>query len=148
MQNSEIKSIAIALLADISNGDVAGIAAKLTEDAVWITPSDPRVFKFAGTHSRQEFLDVMQLFTGFFSQKLTFTALVATCEGNRVALEAEARGVAQQIPFFNRYHFLFEFRGNRIAVAKEYMDSAFAVWFNAEITRRTATSADSILAPG
>jgi ketosteroid isomerase-like protein len=105
-------------------------------------PSDPRVSKFAGAHGRQEFLDVMRLFTGFFSQKLTFTAVATTCEGNRVALEAEPRGVAQEIPFFNRYHLLFEFQGNRIAVAKEYMDSAFAVWFNAEITRRTATFAD------
>jgi hypothetical protein len=74
--------------------------------------------------------DVMQLFTGFFSQKLTFTAAATTCEGNRVALEAEARGEMQEIPFFNRYHFPFE------------LDSAFAVWFNAEITRRTATFAD------
>jgi ketosteroid isomerase-like protein len=58
---------------------------------------------------------------------ITFTLHSLTAEGDRVAAEVEsyAPTTAGKV-YNNHYHMLFEFRDGRIAVVKEYADTAHA----------------------
>ena len=50
-----------------------------------------------------------------------------TAEGDRVAVEAESRGVhASGLPYNNYYHFLFRFRDGELVRLTEYMDTELA----------------------
>jgi ketosteroid isomerase-like protein len=131
------KAVALELLEDLSTGNVEGATNKFAEDFVWITPSDVRTFRHAGTRNKSEFVEILGRFRGFFTEEHRYKVVGTTCEGDRVAVEAEAGGMARGIPFFNRYHFLFQFRDGKIVVGKEYMDTAFAEWFNASVAGQT-----------
>jgi ketosteroid isomerase-like protein len=133
MSAHDNKAIALELLEDLSTGNVEGATRKFAEDFLWITPSDARTFRHAGTRNKNEFVAILRRFRGFFTEEHRFKVIGTTCEGDRVAVEAEAGGAARGIPFFNRYHFLFQFRDGKIVVGKEYMDTAFAEWFNASV---------------
>ncbi len=75
-------------------------------------------------------LDLAQISAGAgaifeaFPEGLQFTIHALTAEGNRVAVEAESRGMhASGQLYNNRYHFLLEFRKRKLLRLKEYMDT-------------------------
>jgi ketosteroid isomerase-like protein len=58
---------------------------------------------------------------------ITFEVHALTAEGDRVAAEVETHAVINGgRPYNNHYHMLFEIRDGRIAVIKEYTDTAYA----------------------
>ncbi len=59
---------------------------------------------------------------------LKFTMMGWTCEGDRVAVEVEGMGVVKATgkTYDNFYHYLIEFKGNKIVQIKEYMDTLHA----------------------
>lgn len=60
-----------------------------------------------------------------FETELELTIHSITAEGDRVALEAESRGILSESGklYNNHYHFLFEMRDGRIQRIREYMDT-------------------------
>jgi hypothetical protein len=59
-----------------------------------------------------------------FPQGLRFTVNGMVAEGEKVAVEAESRGLhASGRIYTNQYHFLFEFRDGMLVMLKEYMDT-------------------------
>jgi ketosteroid isomerase-like protein len=69
-------------------------------------------------------VDPMPIFT---DGAITFTVHALTAEGDRVAAEVESYApLVTGSLYNNHYHMLFEFRDGRIAVVKEYADTAHA----------------------
>jgi hypothetical protein len=59
-----------------------------------------------------------------FPQGLEFSLQGMIAEGEKVAVEAESRGLhASGRTYSNQYHFLFEFRDGLLVKLKEYMDT-------------------------
>lgn len=59
-----------------------------------------------------------------FPEGLVFTVHAMTAEGERVAVEAESKGLhASGVEYNNLYHFLFVFRDGQLLQLKEYMDT-------------------------
>ena len=63
----------------------------------------------------------------FVDGGITFTVHALTAEGDRVAAEVESYApVTNGKVYNNHYHMLFEIRDSKIAVVKEYADTAHA----------------------
>ena len=63
----------------------------------------------------------------FVDGGIAFTVHALTAEGDRVAAEVESYApVTNGKVYNNHYHMLFEIRGGKIAVVKEYADTAHA----------------------
>lgn len=59
-----------------------------------------------------------------FPDGLTFTVHAMTAEDDRVAVEAESRGMHASGKLYNNlYHFLFRIRDGKVLELKEYMDT-------------------------
>ena len=59
-----------------------------------------------------------------FPHGIEFTIHAMTAEGERVAVEAESRGVHRSGRLYNNlYHFLFRFRDGKLVNLREYMDT-------------------------
>ena len=78
----------------------------------------------SGVFNREQILQSATGIFDVFPKGLTFTVLGMVAEGNKVAVEATSEGehVSGQI-YTNEYHFLFEFRGDKVLRLKEYMDT-------------------------
>lgn len=78
----------------------------------------------SGTLSRDQIVAGSAAVLEVFPQGLVFTVHAMTAEGERVAVEAESRGVhVSGSEYNNLYHFLFEFRDGKLLRLKEYMDT-------------------------
>jgi hypothetical protein len=63
----------------------------------------------------------------FVDGGINFTVHALTAEGDRVAAEVESYApLVNGKVYNNHYHMLFEIRGGRIAIVKEYADTAHA----------------------
>jgi ketosteroid isomerase-like protein len=105
------------------------IAALMCDDATYWVCGKPRLFAAAGERSKAEFCRYMagpSIFEG--GAKLKLGEL--TAEGERVAVEAEIRGVTPDGRVYaNAYHYLFTFRAGKVLRVKEYMDTQAAAEF-------------------
>ncbi len=116
------RAAAIRLIQGLGAGDRAAVDSVLADDVVQIVPSHNPAF--SAPRSRAEILAMIDDAKGAFAG-LTLTMSGVTCEGDRVAVEAESR--ATYVPngriYNNRYHFLLEFRDGKIAKIREYCDT-------------------------
>lgn len=109
-------------------GDVGTIRDSFTEDAVWTVHGD---LPIAGPwHGRDRIVDDFLGAVGgtLFepgSQSFEFPTMIA--EGDTVALEWRVRArTALGADYDNAYCAIFVVRDGRIAVVREYLDSAYA----------------------
>lgn len=92
----------------------------VTDDVIWWIPG-------AGLFNREQFSVVMNSFDALRASMGTMTVVGTTAEGDRVAIEGEAEIPLKNGTLYkNTYHFLFQFRGKKICMVKEYNDSASA----------------------
>jgi uncharacterized protein len=78
----------------------------------------------SGTFTKQQIREASGRIFEAFPTGIEFTIHGITAQGERVAVEAESRGMHASGKFYdNLYHFLFEFRDGRIVRLKEYMDT-------------------------
>ena len=118
------REIAREFFSAISGADVAKLGELYAEDfELWTAGTLP----FSGTKNRAEALEGMAMVGAAFPGGLEFTIVAMTCEGERIAIEAESDGVAASgSPYHNQYHFLMEVRDGKIRRFKEYMDTMHA----------------------
>ena len=108
----------------ITRVDVAKLDEFYAEDfELWTAGTLP----FSGTKNKAEALEGMAMVGAAFPDGLEFTIVAMTCEGERVAIEAESDGVAASgRQYHNQYHFLMEVRDGKIRRFREYMDTMHA----------------------
>jgi hypothetical protein len=118
------KEVVLELYRRMNAREYAEMWALFTPDAKWgggrASSSD-----FGSIDGmRAIMVDPMPIFT---EGAISFTVHSLTAEGDRVAAEVESYApLVSGSVYNNHYHMLFEFRGGRIAVVKEYADTAHA----------------------
>lgn len=129
MDREEHKQIAMAFLRASAAHDAERFAELLCDDATYWTCGKPHLFAYAGERGKSEICRYMatpSIFVGGAS--VSFGAI--TAEDDRVAVEAETRGVTPDGRVYtNAYHYLFTFRDGRILRVKEYVDTQAAAEF-------------------
>jgi uncharacterized protein len=105
----------------LNRGDVAGIVAAYAVDGQLQTMGRTLI---SGRFTRAQIEAAAGQIYEAFPDGLTFSIEAMTAEGERVAVEANSRGrhVSGAI-YSNEYHFLFVFRGGRLMLLREYMDT-------------------------
>ena len=118
------RQLATELFEAISKADVAKLDELYADDfEIWTAGSMP----FSGTSNKAEALEGMKMIGSMFPEGLQFTILATTAEGDRVAIEAESKGVAASgVLYHNLYHFLMVVKDGKVHRFKEYMDTQHA----------------------
>ena len=119
-RRSEVNRRAVERFYAVMNArDVDAIATGYAEDArIEVMAPGP----FSGEH-----VPSPELTRAFFDAfpELVFRVGSMTAEGDRVAVEVESQGrLADGSPYRNRYHNLFVFRGEKVALLREYPSGA------------------------
>ena len=92
----------------------------------WVAGSFPG----SGSYDKEAMKAIVGGIGVMFPEGLHTRVLSMVGEGNRVAVEAEGEGkTASGKMYDNKYHFLFEFEGDKIIKLREYMDTARAAQF-------------------
>jgi len=113
--------VALAYLRHMERGDIAGGLLLFTDDAKARLPGHPELSRA----QLQEYLTGAH--QGFVASSLKFQPTGVTAEGDRVALEVESSAILKNgLPYRNRYHLLFVFRGGMIRLMHVYTDGALA----------------------
>lgn len=115
------KKLARQFFDALNRGDHEAVLGLYTDDgALWTAGTLP----FSGTHVRDEIGPFMAGILGVFPEGLSFTLKNLTAEGDRVAIEAESRGLhASGQIYTNQYHFLMIVKDGRVRELKEYLDT-------------------------
>jgi ketosteroid isomerase-like protein len=105
----------------LNRADGAAIADAYAEDGRCVTMGNTLI---SGSYGKAQVREYAAGILQVFPQGLRFSIQAMTAEGERVAVEAasEGRHVSGAM-YTNQYHFLFVFRGGKIAEFKEYMDT-------------------------
>jgi uncharacterized protein len=102
------------------------LASLMTDDATYWVQGKPHLFPAAGEKTKAEIYKYMQA-PSIFKDGLKHTIGAVTAESDRVAVEVEVDGIAPGGKHYNNtYHYLFVFRGGKIAKVKEYVDTYHA----------------------
>ena len=103
---------------DFSTSEVFGPYA---EDGVVWTSGHTLI---SGTFTKAQIREAAGRIFEAFPQGIEFTIHAMTAQGERVAVEAESRGMHASGKLYNNlYHFLFQFRDGQLVRLKEYMDT-------------------------
>jgi ketosteroid isomerase-like protein len=124
MGTEENKRIARDFIAALSRADTNWVLEHYADDMrMWTAGSLP----FSGVHTKDEIRGLMDGILGAFPEGLEFAVKTLTAEEDRVAIEAESRGVhVSGKPYRNEYHFLMRIRDGEIVEFKEYLDTLHA----------------------
>ena len=129
MSIEQNKRMAIELLEASGKHDGEKFASLLHPEATYWTLGKPHLFDYSGEKSRETIVAYMStpsIFVG--GVETTFGEI--TAEGDRVAVEAQTRGVLPDGRVYtNMYHYLFIFRDGKIWRVKEYLDTQSAAEF-------------------
>jgi ketosteroid isomerase-like protein len=111
--------------------------------------SDDFVWWVAGSGEVQENIDsISKLMRSVRTDEGTdFVVRGVTCDGDRVAIEAEATtSLINGTVYNNQYHMLFEFRDGQICAPREYHNTAHArqIWTPIFKDAQDKTGSDSI----
>ena len=122
--SSSAKQVVHSFFQSLAKGDAAGVAGCFADDALVWTPGD---HWFSGEHTPDEIQGLSGQILSMFPKGLSFRIEAITSEGERIAVEAVSHGehVNGRV-YSNTYHMLFVVRGGKIALLKEYMDTALA----------------------
>lgn len=129
---NDTKAIAVELFARFSNSDIAGVFELMTDDVTWQIPGKPELSRTAGIYDKARLRRLFERMLSALEKGLKMTVVgQPIAEGDRVAVEVESEGdLKNGRKYRQQYHFLFIFRGDRIAVVREYLDTQHAhdVW--------------------
>jgi ketosteroid isomerase-like protein len=122
MSLAENKKVALEFFDAVAHGDVARMSGLMTTDATWwVAPSN----KFSGTHQKEDFLAIVPTLFAEASGPFRFRFDEITAEEDRVSVTAKGNlKMKSGKTYQSDYHFLLKIRNGKIAVGKEYADSA------------------------
>jgi ketosteroid isomerase-like protein len=127
MSTEANKEVVKKLFAELAAGSLDGFFACLHPDATWRVMGKPDKFPLAGKRNMAEMKTLLGGVSEAMKTPLTVTPTAFTCEGDRVAVEASSHAdLKNGRGYRNDYHFVFEFRGDKIARVTEYMDTLHA----------------------
>lgn len=127
MSTEANKQLVKKLFAELAAGNLDGFFACLTPDATWKVMGKPDKFPLAGTRNMAEMKTLLAGVAEAMKTPLTVTPNAFTAEGDRMTLEATSSADLKNGRLYrNDYHFVFEFRGGKIARVTEYMDTLHA----------------------
>ncbi len=118
------KALAWRFIDAISRADVdAIVAAYAPGGTCWTSGTMP----ISGTFTVDQIAAASRGVLTVFPKGLSFTIHALTAEGERVAIEAESRGMHVSGKLYNnKYHFVMRARGGKIVEWREYMDTMHA----------------------
>jgi uncharacterized protein len=118
------KALARRFIDAISRADVGAIvAAYAPSGTCWTSGTMP----ISGTFTVDQIAAASRGVLTVFPKGLSFTIHALTAEGERVAIEAESRGMHISGKLYNnKYHFVMRARGGKIVEWREYMDTMHA----------------------
>jgi ketosteroid isomerase-like protein len=129
MENNKRKAIIEEFLSLFGRGrfddpanavDFEAILDCMTDDVEWWIAGRPG----SGLLTKDEFRRIGNIFSEISGGELKIFPVAWTMAGNRVAVEAYSNMPLKSGELYNNhYHFLFEFRGDKISVFKEYFDT-------------------------
>ncbi len=106
--------------------NIDALSQMTTDDFRWWILGKREYLATAGEHDREFFLNFFQG-PSLFPGEIEFAASSMVAEGDRVAAEAAFRAKTSDGNLYdNRYHFLFVFENDKVAVMREYMDTYHA----------------------
>ncbi len=107
--------------AALNAGDTAALVDAYADDGeVWTSGHTLISGTFPKEHIRASAGRIFEA----FPHGIEFMIHAMTAEGERVAVEAESRGVHASGRLYNNlYHFLFRFRDGKLVNLREYMDT-------------------------
>jgi ketosteroid isomerase-like protein len=115
------RELALAFFDAMNRGDTAAIVAAYAEDAYCHTMGRTLI---SGKFSKAQISQAAGQIFEVFPEGIRFTIHAMTAEGDRVAVEASSEGRhGSGTLYTNEYHFLMQFRGDQLALFREYMDS-------------------------
>ena len=124
MSPEDNKKIVLGFIGNLSSGNAEGAMAMLADSALWTVIGKPELLPLAGTKTKAEYIELLKALGATFPKGVSITPKCITAEGDRVALEAESFGeMANGKIYNNMYHFLFEIRGGKIQIVREYCDT-------------------------
>jgi uncharacterized protein len=119
---ARLKELARAYVDCTTRGDPDGLADFFTEDGVIVIES--RTLLPAEMRGRETIRAGVREVIAAFPDGLTLTIDDMTAEENRVAVRAHSRGVHVSGKLYeNRYMFLLYFKGDKLMMSREFMDS-------------------------
>ncbi len=131
MNTDQHKASAHEFFARLSASDLSGALAMLTDDATWLIPGKPELMPTAGLYPKDR---ITRLLSGMVKQLqagLAMTVKGVIAEGDKVAVEVESEGTLKNGRIYRQqYHFVMEFRDQKICAVREYLDThhAFEIW--------------------
>ena len=133
MSTEQNRKVADRLFACLTDGDVAGALATMTDDVTWLAPGRRELLPAAGIYKKERLARLFNAMLGQLKGRgLRMTLKGAVAEGDKLALEAESYGELTNGRIYNQhYHFLIEFRDGKICAVREYLDTqhTHAVWY-------------------
>jgi len=131
MNPEQHKVIAQRLFDLFSASDIDGVLALMTDDATWQIPGKKELSRIAGVYTKEQIHRLFLRMLDALSDGLKMTVLSSIAEGDRVALEVISAGdLKNGRRYRQEYHFLIEFREDKICAVREYLDTQHShdVW--------------------
>lgn len=115
------KELARRFFAALNAGDVAALVDAYADDgSVWTSGRT----LISGTFPKEQIRAASGRIFEAFPAGIEFIIHAMTAEDERVAVEAESRGMHVSGRLYNNfYHFLFRFRAGKLVSLREYMDT-------------------------
>ncbi|GAB3369241.1 nuclear transport factor 2 family protein [Spongiibacter taiwanensis] len=127
MSEQQNKEIVEGFWQAFSASDADKTLSYLSDDGFsWWIAGDPKEFALAGTRDKAQFAELLSGVLKEAPDGLQMTPSAWTCQGERVAVEAESYGYVKGKLYNNLYHFLMTVRDGKICQVKEYLDTTHA----------------------
>jgi uncharacterized protein len=117
-----------------STSDIPGVLDMLTDDVTWLAPGDPALLPAAGQYDKARLARLFSRMWERLTDGLHMDVTGTIAQGDQVAVEVESSGdLRNGRRYRQRYHFFLQFRGEKIATVREYLDTLHVhdVWYRA-----------------
>jgi ketosteroid isomerase-like protein len=126
MSPEQNKQAVREFLAASARHDADLLSSLMTDDATYWVQGKPHLFSPAGHKTKKQIIDYFKT-PSMFKDGLVQSFGAFTAEDDRVAAEVEVTGITPNGKTYNNtYHYLFVFRGSKIAGVREYLDTQHA----------------------
>jgi uncharacterized protein len=127
MSTDVSRAVVLSFVENFTAGRVDAALSLFADDATWWVAGTSGQFGLAGLRTMAQLPELFQWLGGAMPNGVQTTVRGVTAEGERVALEVEARATtASGAAYHNFLHFLFEVRAGKIIAVREYLDTLHA----------------------
>jgi uncharacterized protein len=122
MSTESNKKLVLQFCEHLSNRKLEEMFDLLSEDAIWSGVGRPESFKYGGQRTKQQSIGFIGAFLTAFKE-FRFDVVSSTAEHDRVAIEANSRGIGSGGSIYeNEYMLMFRCAGGQISRITEFFD--------------------------